>query len=697
MRYKVAASLMLSVSLLAACSGEDGNDKEKVDYASFDDAAVSRLVDEGNYAKAIEIIKGQEDLGVADQTDYLTLMRIFLEQQNGIAAEVAIERAIGKGADKASLALPRARALFMQGRAREARQVLEDGYSDDTSVGEVALLLGDIANNDGKRDEARAQYLKATEALDSDYRGHLALALLELGSNNLDAAASAADAAGALAPDNGLVAYAQGMVARYRGQAEAALVFLNKAVEVQPSNLLAHLELASINIDLGSNEDAQKELDIIYGMAPEHPMAHYYTALLQAQKGELQKAEALLLRTGDLTKTFPPAVRTYGLVAYQLQKYSTAEPYLERYLAQVPADRLVRLALAECLTNRSKAREAMQVLTPLLGKDSQDQDAFIQAAAASAAAGDLQASRGYFEKAEGLQAPDGPDTPARRRLLAAKLALADYVQGDAEGAKAKLTAMYADADAGKDLPDREGLLILGNMQLETGDLDAAVKTAERLLAADEKSVVGLNLLGAARYRQRQYDAAVDAYSKALAINPDYQSALKNRALAYLQAEKYTEARSDLEQLVKAAPGDPQVRGMLGWAYLSLDRPKDALPHLKQAQAALPTSVTITTDYAEALAGSGLVSAAIEQAKAAKKLAGGREEILKYLDGLLETWEKQEAERAEADRLLKEKAREELARQREEREKKLKDAEAAAAADAVKDKGEPGEDKPQGRQ
>lgn len=650
--------------LLAACSGETEQEEvQQVDYASYDDAAIEKMVADGEYQQALEVIKGQAELEIADSVDFLVESEIYLTLLDGVAAEVSIEKALAVGATEEEVQLKLARAYLLQGKAKEAKETLDNAVFEGEERYQAMLLRGDVAQEERDFETAQRFFRLAIEDKPEDFRGHLGLALLALNQGQLSDAESHASTAAALVDDDPIIRYVRGSVARYQGRTEDAKNHLQKAVELHNANLLAYFELISLFIETGEAEQAQKQLDAVYALTPNSPMAQYYSALMLAIEGKPQEAEYLLLRTGDFTRAFPPAARVYGHVAFALGKYSTAQPYLERFLNRVPSDRVTRLALAECLTRRGQARKALLYLEPLLSDGTDDLEALLQAAAAYGSMGQVNDARKYIEKA-GTVASQGDDRDEELiSLIGQRLALTQFIGGDNQGAIQQLRTLYAEEGA-----DAESLSLLANIQMESGDLVGAEETANRILELDPESAIGRNLLGALRFRERDTSAAIEQYSAALATNPDYQSALKNRALAYLASEQFDEAKIDLLKLTNAGVEDAQVHAMLGRVYLELGDGREAASSLKRAEAIIPESAIIATDLAEAMALSGFRSSAITQAKKAKKLAVRDKNLVQYLDDLIVNWQKLETEekvQAQADR---DKQREELAKKRAEMEK-----------------------------
>ena len=81
---------------------------------------------------------------------------------------------------------------------------------------------------------------------------------------------------------------------------------------------------------------------------------------------------------------------------------------------------------------------------------------------------------------------------------------------------------------------------------------------EEAARADPNMKEAWNLIGYTSRRLGEYDKALEAYGKALALNPKYPEALEYRAEAYLALNRIDDAKTSYIALVAAAPAQAAV-------------------------------------------------------------------------------------------------------------------------------------------
>ena len=84
------------------------------------------------------------------------------------------------------------------------------------------------------------------------------------------------------------------------------------------------------------------------------------------------------------------------------------------------------------------------------------------------------------------------------------------------------------------------------------------------------------------FEMREYDCAIETFSKAILLNPNYTAAYANRGTVYAQREDWDRAIEDLVKATQLGPPNSYTYGWLGWIYDRRgDRPL-ADEHFEQA-------------------------------------------------------------------------------------------------------------------
>jgi len=641
MSVYISKSIFLSVILvllLSGCSGGGDEEQKEPKPEEYTQASITELIEEGEYSKAATVLNARQKIGVGGIEELHLLLRVYIDQMDGYRAGLTIERLKAQSVQENVLVIPLAKSHFLLGQFDETLKVLESEGLRAEDQYDALMILGDTFK--AREDEAKAaEYFKKALALDPErFQAHLAIALLAFGQGDLVAAEPAAENALRLAPEDPLANYAVGVVARYLGALEKGEQFLLRSLDMREDNSIARIELAGLYLERDEREKAEKQLDLVYVQDPDNPMARYYSALLSVEDGDFQQAEELLLYSAALTDGYPPAARAFGLVSYQLQRFSTASEFLGKYLRAVPGDRTARLALADSMFKRSDAIGAKKALAPLFEVNERDPDALLLAASIEASAGNVNGALSrYLLVRQVLEEEENISQDALRDLNT-KIALSQYLLGDGRQAALNLKVIYGD-----DAPDAETLLLLANIQLENGDLKAAEQTVELLSKASTSQAVAFNLKGAILFRRGQLDDAIKQFGQALILNPDYFSALKNRGLALLAAKKSGAALKDLKRAQLLNGQDAQLHAFLGRAYLDNEDFQSAINHLTIAEKRFPKSPLILTDHAEALGAVGYYALAHSKADEALKFGANAESLVSYIQTLKGTWKKAQSQ------------------------------------------------------
>jgi len=641
--------LVATCCLLVACSDDSGtNTTDSSNNIEGYSLESLRALAAEDTVQTIAIIRARTQAHLASIDELIFLADLYIQELNGPAALGALGMAQDMGATSGRITMQMAGALMLEGRFEDAADELRLVSLSGPNRVPAIIMQAEIASALGQPESARRYYQMAVSTAPDNARIQSGFAIFELAMRNFDAAIEHAEAAIAKAPNSNdpKPYFVKGSAARLQGEPAAAIAFFEKALERNPTDLFSMLELVGAHLDTENLDAAEQELDKLFAHNTQNNLARFYAAYIAVERGDMRAAEDILLQTADLINTYPPAKRLYGHVAYGLQKYETASAYLEDYLNSAPADGETRLKLAESKTNTGKAEEAVEILAPIVPtKEALEElsatgertpNALGPVIEGIARSGDAEMKRGNFAiarqrfgEAVVLAKMLEPADPDLVQSLSAILATAEFAAGNqSAGIETMQDATNTDAATARQLTT------LANMQMSSGDLDAALITANRMKATPETVMLGHNIEGVVAHRRKQYKIAITSYSAALKENPDYSSALMNRAASYIEDRQFEAALADLQSLRAQAGSDGQYYGMLGRVQLELKNYVAAIDAYEIARGIIPQSGIFAANHASSLMAKGQIEEAIVATKEALALLPEKSAVRRQVRSML---------------------------------------------------------------
>ena len=277
-----------------------------------------------------------------------------------------------------------------------------------------------------------------------------------------------------------------------------------KAIELDPSFALAHLyaaqtsasgkeffaclEKASGLVDKVSEgeglwikgvraaafadpETNRKCLTTLAEMYPEDERAQMLLGVFHFAQQDYENAVKLLKRSTDIAPGFAPAYNQLGYAYRFLGRYEDAEATFKKYTELIPDDPNPYDSYAELLLKIGRYEDAIVQYKKALAVNQNFANSYAGIAAAQAYQGKHSDALGTLDKALGLARTDGEK---RAALFARTVVYAD--KGDLKHALKEMDRQFAIAKEGNDAGGMAGDLIsMGNILLEKGDVDAALK------------------------------------------------------------------------------------------------------------------------------------------------------------------------------------------------------------------------------
>jgi tetratricopeptide (TPR) repeat protein len=385
----------------------------------------------------------------------------------------------------------------------------------------------------------------------------------------------------------------QGLKALQNNRLEEALRYLTAAEVDQPADAQIRNFRGIVLVRLGRNTEAANEYREAIRLDPKLEDGYKNLGFLEWTEHHLESARAQLQRALELAPDDSFAHYYLGRVQLDAALYESAFHELDRSGVGWPEDPQFLIEAANgylALGRQEKAREVIDRLSTMRLSDSDVAVVarFLLSDADNAIAIDLL--RRLTERKD----PAGP------RWAQLDLALSYLMTGNYEKAAAQ-SRMLIEAPQFAGAPCEE--------------------------AASAWSVVGI-----AKARLGQSDAAVDAFRQAAGLDSHREEHWLNLTRELMESNRFAEAISAAQEALKSNPESYTLHLRLGAAYLSSDRYSESESVFRRLVAAgdpLPTSYV---GLAQVLLRTGRVEEAVsELAAAGKKL--GPNFLISYFQGL----------------------------------------------------------------
>lgn len=273
-----------------------------------------------------------------------------------------------------------------------------------------------------------------------------------------------------------------------------------------------------------------------------------------------------------------------GLDAHRRGDLTSAERHYRSVLQAAPDTLDAYNLLGRLLVQSGRASDAIPLLRHALDRNAGQPGLWISYAEALLAYGAHEAAREAAEKA---------------RQLAPKDSDVLYVWAETQRAAA---AWVAAADAYRMLlavrPDHAGAwLQLATCLQAMGDLPGAKRAAERALQLAPQAPECHNNLGSLYAAGDDHASALTHFDNALALRPDYPSALINKAASLRETARAAEAIPLLQRAITISSGHPQAVAGLAQARHSLGEIDASRQLYHDALARQPNDAEVQWNYA----------------------------------------------------------------------------------------------------
>jgi putative PEP-CTERM system TPR-repeat lipoprotein len=499
----------------------------------------------------------------------LMLGQMYLITGDMASAEKELRRARELGA-KADLVQPAlGKALLSQG---QFQRVLEE-FPEGQGGAEALALRGQALLGLARPDEARTMFERALQVKSGFADATLGLAKLALIGENADMAMQLVDQAIVQNPNSVDSLRLKGDLQLAGKDAAAARKTYERILEVEPTNVLAHLDLANLAIQEDRLDDARQQIKLARKAQPKNLLISYSQALLDFREKRYKSALEQVQQVLRVAPEHMPSVLLAGAVSVLMGSDTRAEQYLNQFLEANPKHPYASKLLATVALRSGKRDDALGIMRTALKDTPNDADLLALAGEAELQAQNFKQSAAYFEKASALK-PERSDYRLGHGLSRLRMG---------EGAKA-IPELERAAGAG-DGSERAGtLLVMGLMRDK--QFDKALKAVDTMIAKGDSAMLQ-NLRGGVLLGSGDIDAARAGFVKALALDPAYLPSLDNLANLDMLAKKPDDARKRYETALARDKKNVALLTSLAKLEARIGKPADAARWLERATSENP--------------------------------------------------------------------------------------------------------------
>ncbi len=365
--------------------------------------------------------------------------------------------------------------------------------------------------------------------------------------------------------------YFEAALASYRaGRVAEASAACAKAVKLQPDHFWAHYVKALCNLREQRWGEAEVELGICLGRRPDYRWLLSLRGTAYGQLKAFDKAEADFRQALEDSSDAPfraAALVSRSAVRLLQGRRDDAEHDMREAIKLQPDAYQGYVNLARLLEDRGDRVGALAQLDLALARRPDNPMLYSERARLHAQNGDRPSARRDFERVIAGEPPGS----ASDRVVAARVELAHLrgLAGDNAAALAECDAVLAvRKDYAEAYRQRAEILLALKRNKEAGEaLDRYLQVGGKPTPAMHKS------RGLLHAQQRDYRAAVEAYTNALLLKEDAET-LSYRGWAYLMQEAARPALDDFDAALRLDPKHSNALSGRGTALVMRARPAD---------------------------------------------------------------------------------------------------------------------------
>jgi len=356
-----------------------------------------------------------------------------------------------------------------------------------------------------------------------------------------------------------------------QGRNADGLTWLSTAAAIAPDLATTWLGMARAYLALGQPADAIDPLRRTIRLEPEDTSSRLRLARALREVGRLDEAHEVAAEAGRREPDAYLPRLLEGSIAFELERYEEAIPALEAAVRARPEAVEAARGLAAALVADGREQDAVALLTAMVERHPDDVRALVNYGdLLSGYPGSFEAMVSAGQAYRRALAENPTDTELARKLVNVYLALEMASEG---------------IDLIDSLPtaaeDADLTLTRGRLLTRLQRYADALETYDRAIALGA-GAIGWYYRGVAETNLGDLDAAVEAFRKAIEIDPEMGAGYRDLGKVLSDRSRYEEALEVLRTATSMLPEDATAHYLAGAAALRAGRADEALPLLDEA-------------------------------------------------------------------------------------------------------------------
>ena len=481
------------------------------------------------------------------------LGKLLLESGNATDAEIELRKSLAAEYPK-NIVLPQlARAMLALGQAKKLTDEFEDiRLNEPIENADLQISLAAAHANLGDKSASETALAAALSSAPNYPPALLIKARQKAAAQDTDGAFLIVESVISKSPENADAWKLKGDLLFYtKDNSSDALEAYRMAIVKNPKLIEAHLAILSILIGTNKTDEATSQLQHLKEISPNNPEVKYIEAQIAFKRKDYKTAKEISDQLLRLASNNPRILQLAGGIEFQLNSLPQAEIYLARAVQAAPELLLPRKLLIATYVRSGQASKALTELKTAAGKGELHPDLFSLAGQVYLQNGDAAKAEEYFSKALKLD----PDDVEKRTALATT----QLTRGKPNALGELQSIAVSDDGITADLS-------LISLYLKQKKIDKALQAINQLEAKQPGKPLAANLRGQVHLIQKDSIAARQSFERALAIDPNYFSAVASLASLDMADNKPDDARVRFEKLVESNPKN--VAAILSLANLA---------------------------------------------------------------------------------------------------------------------------------